>query len=148
MPYRPQNMGLQIIVWLFGFNKEAFRWKNDKVAILLVLMVCCSCNTEETAPQPHNFVDSTAASAISTAKHQVKKKGKKLKARGSKKVYKKAEENITPEINYVPNTDYSTVDYNSSSDCPSQQCRGTTKKGSRCRNMTRSCNGYCWRHGG
>ena len=32
--------------------------------------------------------------------------------------------------------------------CVSQQCKGSTKKGRRCRNNTKSCNGYCYRHGG
>lgn len=36
----------------------------------------------------------------------------------------------------------------SSKGCLSRQCSAYTKKGSRCRNMTTSCNGYCWRHGG
>lgn len=34
------------------------------------------------------------------------------------------------------------------SGCASQQCKGSTKKGRRCRNNTKSCNGYCYRHGG
>lgn len=34
------------------------------------------------------------------------------------------------------------------SDCASQQCKGSTKKGRRCRNNTKSCTGYCYRHGG
>lgn len=36
----------------------------------------------------------------------------------------------------------------SSSASTSTQCAGTTKKGSQCRRMTRSSNGYCWQHGG
>jgi hypothetical protein len=28
------------------------------------------------------------------------------------------------------------------------QCRGTTKKGARCRNMTTNASGYCYLHGG
>lgn len=30
--------------------------------------------------------------------------------------------------------------------CTSVQCHGTTKKGQRCRNKTRNCNGYCYAH--
>lgn len=37
---------------------------------------------------------------------------------------------------------------NNSKGCSSRQCASYTKRGSRCRNMTTSCNGYCWRHGG
>jgi hypothetical protein len=32
--------------------------------------------------------------------------------------------------------------------CPSVQCSGTTQKGLRCRNVTKSCNGRCHYHGG
>jgi hypothetical protein len=32
--------------------------------------------------------------------------------------------------------------------CPSVQCTGTTQKGLRCRNITKSCNGRCHYHGG
>ena len=31
-------------------------------------------------------------------------------------------------------------------ECPSTQCSGYTKKGNRCRNMTKNCNGRCFRH--
>ncbi|GEM_PF-2134600 len=35
---------------------------------------------------------------------------------------------------------------NHSKNCLSRQCNGRTKNGSRCRNITKNCNGYCWRH--
>lgn len=43
---------------------------------------------------------------------------------------------------------YSSSNKISRKECTASQCYGTSKKGNRCRNMTRSCNGYCWRHGG
>jgi hypothetical protein len=43
---------------------------------------------------------------------------------------------------YTPNTRSSTKTV----DCLTVQCSGTTKKGSRCRNMTTNCNGRCHLH--
>ena len=30
--------------------------------------------------------------------------------------------------------------------CVSQRCKGTTKKGTRCKHWTKLCNGYCFQH--
>ena len=55
-------------------------------------------------------------------------------------------------MNFQTNTSTPTTS-NTTSGCSgkrttSVQCIGTTQSGSRCKNMTLSCNGKCWQHGG
>ncbi|MBI5372554.1 MAG: hypothetical protein HZA79_11085 [Sphingobacteriales bacterium] len=123
------------------------------VVIVLGLGIKLCTNKKESSNTytPTNFIDTVATLKDSTLNNKptatTKKKKKNKKNKNSQ-----ATETVSTNSYSTPiTTSKKTRSYSSSSNssgCSSRQCYGSTKKGGRCRNMTTSCNGYCWRHGG
>lgn len=115
------------------------------VVILIVAFFYKKGSDDESKPisSGYSFTD-TATSKTDSGKIAVtpaKTKGKKSK-RGQLTRYSNKYQS-QPVARYSrPARQYISRSYSSS------QCLGRTKKGARCRNMTQSSNGYCWRHGG
>lgn len=125
------------------------------VVIILVIIAIVSFvknkngKKEDRITYPYNYsIDTTSIKKDSDkiVGKTIKKKTNKLKSKrpsGTSNNYES--EYLTPVKQYSPSLRRSSSVSRSYS---SSQCLGTTKKGARCRNMTRSSNGYCWRHGG
>jgi hypothetical protein len=124
------------------------------VIIVLVLGIKLCTNKKETSNTytPTNFIDTSTALKDSTLIIKPTVTTKKTK-KNKKKKNTQATETVSTNsystpIKTTPKRTRSYSSSNNSSGCSSRQCYGSTKKGGRCRNMTTSCNGYCWRHGG
>jgi hypothetical protein len=113
------------------------------------------CTNKKESPStytPVNFVDSVSA-VKDTISNDKPIFTTKMTKKSKKKKSLQAGESVLVNTYSTPiqTTTKRKISYSSSSSsngCSSRQCYGSTKKGSRCRNMTTSCNGYCWRHGG
>jgi hypothetical protein len=123
------------------------------IAVLGLGIKLCTDKKESTSTfTPSNFVDTASAlkdSIVNVKPTFISKETKKSKKK--KKLQAQNDVSVNTYTAPIQTTTKRKRSYSSSSSsngCSSRQCYGSTKKGSRCRNMTTSCNGYCWRHGG
>jgi cytoskeletal protein RodZ len=123
------------------------------IAIVVGFGIKLCTNKKESANThtPTNFSDTVTTIKDTTLSN------KSILSKKTKKTKKKKKSQTTETVSTnsystpITTTKRKTQSYSSSSsssECPSRQCYASTKKGGRCRNMTKSCNGYCWRHGG
>lgn len=123
------------------------------VLIVLGLGIKLCTNKQESSNTytPTNFIDTVTALKDSTLINKSTFTTKKKKKNKKNKNIQPTETVSTNSYSIPVTTSKKPRSYSSSSSssgCSSRQCYGSTKKGGRCRNMTRNCNGYCWRHGG
>jgi hypothetical protein len=118
----------------------------------LSIKLCTNKNESTNIYKPTNLIDTAATNKDTVLNNKPIVTTKRTK---KNKRNKNAQATETVSANYystpITKTKRRTRSYSSSSNssgCSSRQCYGTTKKGGRCRNITTSCNGYCWRHGG
>lgn len=120
-----------VIIVIVAFVKN----KNNKKEDIITPPYTYSYDTTSIKRDSYKIVEKTA-----------NKPAKKLKNKRSSSTSNNYESKyVTSAKQYTPSVrrnSYVPRSYSSS------QCLGTTKKGARCRNITRSGNGYCWRHGG
>lgn len=88
-----------------------------------------------------NYIDTIALPIKDTIKDVSLKTKKKSKKKKNIPISESYSSYSTPIYKKKTSRKFST-----SVGCGSTQCRGMTKKGSRCGNMTTNCSGYCWRH--
>lgn len=125
------------------------------IIVLIVLglgiKLCTNKKESSNTYTPTNFIDTVTALKDSTLIHKptvTTKKTKKNKKKNSPVIETASTNSYSTPIKTTPKRVRSYSSRSNSSGCSSRQCYGSTKKGGRCRNMTTSCNGYCWRHGG
>lgn len=123
-----------VIVLLFGFYSSLFKKEAKDSEIPAI-----STNIQ-------NTINPSNALGNSNIKNENKKYSSTNDASKSTKNSNKQNKNLKRKKNYSSeNKSYKSY---SSPKVNSRQCIGLTKKGSRCRNITKSSNGLCWRHGG
>lgn len=122
------------------------------VVLGLGVNLCTSNREDANRHTPSYLIDTTSVfkdTALNNKSPVTSKKINKNKRKKNKSTIESVPANsyLTP-IQTTTKRKRSYSSSSSSKGCSSQQCNGSTKKGGRCRNMTKSCNGYCWRHGG
>lgn len=123
------------------------------IVVLGISIKLCTNKKESTITYtPTNIIDTVATLKDSTPSNKPIATKKNTKKNKKKKNSPATENGLTNSYSAPIRTTPKRTRYyssnNNSRGCPSRQCYGSTKKGARCRNITTSCNGYCWRHGG